>query len=126
VTNPSGQLVIFRWTIAFDGCCIEILVAASQEPQISPSMFRIRETFDLSALGAPQSVFALTLPPGTELINEDHIIVYFNNAELLPGVGDFGWSADIGAETITHDTAFDPAELPPESVLVYEYWVRSI
>lgn len=126
VTNPVGQLVIFRWTIQFPGCCEEILVSASQEPQIGTQIFRIvDDVIDLGALGAPEDTFTLNIPAGFELINADHVIPYLNNARLFEGVDDFGWSVDIGTGEITYGTAFDPAEWPT-GILVHEYWVKSI
>jgi hypothetical protein len=63
---------------------------------------------------------------GTELISEDYIIVIFNNAILLQGLGEFGWSVDLVTAMITHASAFDPGGLPPDSYVTYEYWVRTI
>lgn len=131
VTNPVGQLVIFRWTIQFEGCCEEILISGSQQPADSPVMRRIYEAINISALGAPQSAFTLPLPAGATLINSDMISVMFNGVDLLYNVGTFGWTVDLVTGIVTHATAFDPAAFPwdgvdPDSAtwLVYEYWVE--
>lgn len=133
LTNPSGELVIFRWTIKFEGCCEKILPSASVRPGASATMMRIVEQVNISDLGAPQAAFVLPIPPGFELIHEDMISAMFNGNDLLYNIGTFGWTVNLGTATVTHANAFDPAEFPwddpdPDSAtwLVYEYWVRTI
>lgn len=132
VTNPIGQLVIFRWTIRFEGCCEEIFISGSMAPMaLTGSRWRKYYAFNISALGAPQSAFTLPMPVGATLINEEMISVMFNGLDLLYNVGTFGWTVDLVTGIVTHATAFDPVDFPWDSPdvdsatwLVYEYWIE--